>query len=128
MRDPDRHTHETVKIEGYNIERTSEKAILISRDNREYWIPKSQIVGFMGDPEMPDSIVIPRWLADKKGLVPNDVDTRIACPESVEEANMLENQRKASADYQDYKTDKAEEQSDLFDEYEANCAPWGLGD
>ena len=111
---------EVVKVEGYNIERTSEKAILISRDNREYWIPKSQIVGFMGNPEMPDSIIIPRWLAGKKGLIPNDVDTRIACPESVEEANMLENQRKASADYQDCKADKVETregQGDLFEEY-----------
>ena len=105
MRDPDRHTHETVKIEGYNIERTSEKAILISRDNREYWIPKSQITGFRGDPEMSDSFIIPKWLAEKKGLIPNDVDTRIACPASVEEANMLEDQRKASADYQDYMDD-----------------------
>ena len=130
---------EVVKIEGYNIERATEKAILISRDNREYWIPKSQIVAHSGNDEMPDSIVIPKWLADKKGLMPNDIDTRIACPESVEEANMLEasrktakwvedqveleNERKASADYKDYQAAKAEEQGALFAEYEASRNP-----
>ena len=105
---------ETVEVKDYNILRESEKAMLIEKDNREYWIPKSQLISVSGGEGMPDSIVIPKWLADKKGLVPNDVDTRIACPESVEEANVLENQRKASADYQDY---KAEEQGALFDEY-----------
>ena len=111
---------ETVTVKDYNILRTSERALLIEKDNREYWIPKSQIISVSGGEGMPDSIVIPKWLADKKGLVPNAVDTRIACPESVEEANMLENQRKASADYKDYKADKVEtreEQADLFDEY-----------
>ena len=108
MRDPDRHTHETVAVKGYNIERTSEKAILISRDNREYWIPKSQIVGFTGDPEMPDTIVIPKWLAEKKGLMPHDLDLRVACPESVEDAQELEANRQAQLDYDEYKAQDQE--------------------
>ena len=97
--------HRTIEVKDYNIERTSEKAMLISKDNREYWIPKSQIVDYSGDEEMPDSIIIPEWLADKKGLVPNDVDTSLACYDSPQEANAAEAARK-------------EGQAGLFDEYD----------
>ena len=117
---------ETVEVKDYNILRESEKAMLIEKDNREYWIPKSQLISVSGGEGMPDSIVIPKWLADKKGLVPNDVDTRVACPASVEEANVLENQRKASADYRDYLADNIaspEEQAELFAAYENSHNP-----
>ena len=96
---------ETVEVKDYNIERTSEKAILISKDNREYWIPKSQIMDYSGEEEMPDTIIIPAWLAAKKGLVPSDVDTSLACYGSPKEANAAEAARK-------------EGQARLFDEYD----------
>ena len=108
MSTEDKQETETVKIEDYNIERTSDKAILITKDNREYWIPKSQITGFMGDPEMPDTIVIPKWLAEKKGLMPHDLDLRVACPESVEDAQELEANRQAQLDYDEYKAQDQE--------------------
>ena len=97
-------TPETVEVKDYNIERTSEKAILISRDNREYWIPKSQIIDYSGSEEMPDTVIIPGWLADKKGLIPQGVDTSIACYDSPQEARVAEEAR-------------ADAQSDLFDDY-----------
>ena len=99
---------ETVEVKDYNILRESEKAMLIEKDNREYWIPKSQIITFSGGEGMPDTMVIPKWLAEKKGLMPHDLDLRVACPESVEDAQELEANRQAQLDYDEYKAQDQE--------------------
>lgn len=49
------------------IVRWTDSAILVEVDNQEHWLPKSQVnEGADFDVEQP--IVIPRWLAEDRGL------------------------------------------------------------
>lgn len=50
-------------------------AVLIIVDGNEVWIPKSQIEDADEDYE---TIIIPEWLAEDKGLDPYITDTRVA--------------------------------------------------
>jgi hypothetical protein len=45
----------------------TDDAWLVSIDNEEFWLPKSQCD--MDDPDDPDWVTIPDWLAEKKGLM-----------------------------------------------------------
>jgi len=56
----------TVEFEGVEVIRTTEKALLCVIDGAEHWIPKSQLLNC--DPELDGRLVIPEWLAEKKGL------------------------------------------------------------
>ena len=59
-----------IEIDGF-VTRDTQKAILISYADHQYWIPKSQI---HDDSEVYEAgtdgtLIIPRWLAEEKGLV-----------------------------------------------------------
>ena len=62
------------EIKGLQVEYASTKAILVKTDEGdEYWVPRSQIMpgGTLGDdPKKGDqgSLIIPEWLAVKKGI------------------------------------------------------------
>lgn len=57
---------ETDEFEGVAVIRTTEKAILCAIDGAEHWIPRSQIID--SNPVIDGRLVIPAWLAKKKGL------------------------------------------------------------
>ena len=66
-----------VRIEGLLCAAERPKAALMRRGDDEFWIPLSQILerGFMPDGRS-GWILIPRWLAEEKGLVDGNLDTR----------------------------------------------------
>ena len=45
--------------------RETEKAYLFVITGEEYWLPKSQVEDIL---ETANQVIIPRWLANKKGL------------------------------------------------------------
>ncbi|MGD2065636.1 MAG: hypothetical protein PVI43_00520 [Candidatus Bathyarchaeota archaeon] len=47
----------------------TKKALLIYDGNIECWIPESQISDYSGDEASPDTIFVPEWLAEEKGLI-----------------------------------------------------------
>jgi len=61
---PDRR--DTVEVEIDLLEHETEKAYLIIVDNEEFWLPKSQVEDINED-----SVWIPCWLAEEKGLEHN---------------------------------------------------------
>lgn len=47
----------------------TEKALFVSDGKSECWIPRSQISDYSGDENSPETIFIPEWLAEDKGLI-----------------------------------------------------------
>lgn len=49
----------------------TDSALLVSDGVLEppTWIPRSQISDYTGDEDSPETIFIPEWLANKKGLI-----------------------------------------------------------
>lgn len=46
------------------------KALLVSDGTCEAcWVPRSQISDYSGEEDSPETIFIPEWLAQKKGLI-----------------------------------------------------------
>jgi hypothetical protein len=65
----DQIDQETVEIECI-VKRQTEKAIFIeTEDEIEDWVPKSQIQDWDENDSRPSSILIPMWLAKKKGFL-----------------------------------------------------------
>lgn len=64
---------ETARIENVETLRESDKALLVAVDGEEVWIPKSaihddsEVYGMLPFGES-GTLVIPRWLAEEKGL------------------------------------------------------------
>lgn len=57
-------------VEEILLESDSGLAILVLYENKEYWIPKSQIFGYDGNPGNKDyPLEIAQWLAEKKEMV-----------------------------------------------------------
>lgn len=63
---------EPVSVDGCTCLRETDKALLIEAEGSEFWVPKSQV---HDDSEVFDAgkhatgvLVIPRWLAEEKGL------------------------------------------------------------
>ena len=66
---------ETVVVKG-NLERGTEKALLLVVDKDEQWVPKSQIIkcsvdiNFIGKVEFKDvKLEVTQWIAEQKGWV-----------------------------------------------------------
>lgn len=67
----DDESDELVEFDG-TVKGTTEKAVLITVEENDYWIPKSQM-NFLVPRELPNegeelAFEIPMWLADDKGL------------------------------------------------------------
>lgn len=67
---------EPVTVEFTAEHTTTEKAYLLEIGGEKVWIPKSQVVRIDWDN---GELVIPRWLAEEKGLIsePADIPARI---------------------------------------------------
>lgn len=63
--------NEPTEIEVDRVEVETDKAIMFSNDGEVFWIPKKFILGDSEVTGLADSgtLVIPRWLAEEKGLV-----------------------------------------------------------
>lgn len=60
---------EKVTIEGVTIGRETDKAVLVTIEGKEVWIPISQIVSMTRTKtEGGDTIVVSEWIAKTKGL------------------------------------------------------------
>lgn len=64
-------SRETVEIEDVTVKAESTKALLCLIEDKEHWIPKSQIdedceLAAKGDV---GTLIIPQWLAEEKELV-----------------------------------------------------------
>lgn len=72
----DPYAYEAVAVEGVTVRKETDKAILCTipdLDGEEIWVPKSQIkdeseVYSLKSGKEPGKLVIPKWLADEKGL------------------------------------------------------------
>lgn len=47
----------------------TDKALLIFDGKTDCWIPRSQIIDYVGDKDDPETIFISEWLANEKGLI-----------------------------------------------------------
>ena len=47
----------------------TEKALKVFDGKTECWIPRSQIIDYVGDEDSPETIFISDWLAGEKGLI-----------------------------------------------------------
>ena len=64
-----RGTSEKVRIENVTIGKETEKAVLITIDGKDYWIPLSQIHELhRSQHKGGDAIVMSEWIAKQKGL------------------------------------------------------------
>lgn len=66
----DRDDDDTVTIGDIEVKASTPKAILIEVDGEEHWIPRSQLLDGTDVDDVGDEgkIVIPKWLADDRGL------------------------------------------------------------
>ena len=64
----DSESDEQVQVEDLEEKRETEKAILVTDGEKEYWLPKSQVEVEPGDRGL-INVSMPRWLAEDKGLV-----------------------------------------------------------
>ena len=65
-RDPERE--EVVEVEDLEEKHATDRAILVTDGEEEYWLPWSQIEVEPGDKGL-INVKMPRWLAEEKGMV-----------------------------------------------------------
>lgn len=47
----------------------TDKALQVFNGKTTVWVPRSQISDYCGELDSPDSIFIPEWIAEEKGLI-----------------------------------------------------------